>query len=263
MGDAQSKLKTVSAYSDAFRDMVNDCVSWKDNPGRRLKLTNEHEWSFVCVAMDILGDATAAIDHVLRFALDGPTKYDDTGEKYLRLYGVLGAAYSQQRAALKLHKLTNCPDVKGVKKRADALKITVLRHQIAAHSLDYFDTGSAYVPVRIALGGFSCTVTENRGDAWMVHDLKEAIAEHCDFMADLMDAIYEKCLKTFFKNNKSKQAEHLAKLEELRKIRAGWVVMHAGPVKIVIQPVSAKRTRTAGRTEVSPGNGEKNAADEV
>jgi hypothetical protein len=226
-----SKLATVEAYSEAFRDLVNDRVGWKGAPARKLRLSQESDWNFICVAMDILGDASLALHNFLRFGLDGPTRYDDTGEKYLRLYGLLSAAYVQQQAALKLHKLMNCTSQKNCKDEADKLQIRNLRHQLASHSLDYFDFGdkvtSAFVPVRIGLRGFNCTVTENRGDRSISYDLRDAVLEHCDFMLDLLDAIYEKSYKTLFKSEKLKQIEHQKKLTSLREMKEGGVVFRS------------------------------------
>jgi hypothetical protein len=45
--------------------------------------------------MDIVGDASLAMYNFAEFSLDGPTKYEDTGERYLRLYGLLSAVYIQ------------------------------------------------------------------------------------------------------------------------------------------------------------------------
>lgn len=250
MDKAKHALKTVEEYADAFRDMVNECVQWKAEPARRLKLEKDEDWSFVCVAMDILGDASLAIENILRFGLDGPTKYDEVGERYLRLYGLLGATYSQQRAALKLHKLTSCPGVKQFHDKVKGLRATNLRHQIAAHSLDNMDEQgrvvAAFVPVRIYLGGFNCTVTKNRGDEMDSYDLLAAIKEHSEFVTDVMDVVYEKCAKTFFKNDSTRRLQHLERLDELRVIRGGALVFNAGGTRVVVTAVSTKREGNEG-----------------
>lgn len=244
MDKVKHSLNTLNHYADAFRDMVNARVRLRGEPVVRLKLEKELDWSFLCVAMDILGDASLAIDNVLVFGLDGPTRYNNDGEKYLRLYGLLGATYSQQRAALKLHKLTNCPNVNGLGDKAKRLRATILRHQIAAHSLDNLDESgrvtAAFVPVRIELGGFNCTVTQNRGDAFERHDLLEDIREHCDFVVTVLDEVFAKCAGTFFKEDAASRAEHLRTLQELRGIRNGDIVMHAGDIKILMNAVKSK-----------------------
>ncbi|MET4568211.1 hypothetical protein [Rhodanobacter soli] len=251
MRSRDPRLSAVESYSDALRDLVNDRVSWKGEPARKLRLNTDEDWSFVCVAMDILGDASLALHNFLEFGIDGPTKYDDTGEKYLRLYGLLSAAYIQQQAALKLHNLMNGAKQKDFKRRADQLAIRILRHQLASHSLDCRDFStnsvSAFVPVRIDLGGFNCTVTENRGDGSASYNLREGVKGHCEFMLDLLDATYEKSYRTLFKNNRAKLDEHSGKLEELRHAKAGHLVFkspHPGGPNIVIVPMKVPREDT-------------------
>lgn len=243
MVNLEPKLATVESYADAFRDLVNDRVGWKDAPASKLRLSKNADWSFVCVAMDILGDASLALHDFLQFGLDGPTKYDNTGEKYLRLYGLLSAAYVQQQAALKLHNLMGCSEQKTFKARANKLEIRALRHQLASHSLDCRDlrgqTTSSFVPVRIDLGGFKCSVAENRGDRIVTYDLRKAVLDHCNYILDLLDAIYAKSYKTLFKSDKKKRAEYQKKLEELREEKAGAIVLRRlapGLPRIVLVP---------------------------
>ncbi|MBS7807499.1 hypothetical protein [Variovorax sp. PCZ-1] len=232
MTTSDSKLIAVDAYCDSFRELVNDRTGWKENPAQRLRLNSDNDWSFVCVAMDILGDASLALHNFFKFGLDGPTRYDETGEKYLRLYGLLSAAYIQQQAALKLHKLMNCTAQKDFKNQVDKLEIRGLRHQLASHSLDCLDLDdkiiSAYVPVRFDLRGFNCTVAENRGDRLVSYDLREAVTAHCIFLLDLLDAIYEKSYKTLFKSETARLTIYQGRLKELRVIKAGALILHRG-----------------------------------
>lgn len=180
--------------------------------------------------MDILGDATAALQNFARFALDGPTRYNDVGELYLRLYGLLGAAYTQQQAAFRLYKLMNCTSPQKLREKLNALTLRTLRHQLASHSLDYMNedgkpSGKAFVPIRMELRGHNCSVTENRGDATTTYDLQAGLNEHCDVIISILDRIYAKAYKTLFRANKDKLAMHSEKLEELRLIRAGALVI--------------------------------------
>ena len=110
--------------------------------------------------MDIIGDTSRAIDNFLQFDLDGPTRYKDQGEQYLRLYGVLNATYLQQQAVHKLYTLMHVPDPKLAEKEIEALDIKRIRHQIGAHSTNYKNrvTGrfESYLPIRMSLSGFNC-----------------------------------------------------------------------------------------------------------
>ena len=87
--------------------------------------------------MPIIPDTNQAIQNFLRFGLDGPTKYDELGEKYLRLYGDLNATYIQQEALLKLYKLANAPNLKGTTAQTHSLRIRELRNKFGAHTINF------------------------------------------------------------------------------------------------------------------------------
>jgi hypothetical protein len=225
-----SPLDVLDSYASAFRDLINARV-WQasEPPHKALRLSSEDDWSFICVAMDVVEDASLAIGNVLRFSLSGPTKYDETGEKYLRLYGLLSATYMQQEAITKLYRLMNCADPKKVEERVHALRIRVLRHQLASHSVDFRDPNGgknrAYVPIRIGLRDFTCDVTENRGDGSFTVALDDATNEHCVALADILDAVYEKSIGTIFRGQDSKVSEFTAALADLRNIRSGRLMI--------------------------------------
>nr|WP_315426120.1 hypothetical protein [uncultured Albidiferax sp.] len=226
----RKSLQIVERYAEEFRALVNARV-WRsdESPAEALRLNSEEDWSFICVAMDVVGDAASALDNFLQFGLDGPTKYDDTGEQYLRLYGMLSAVYLQQEAVRKLYVLMNCPSPKAVDQEFAALEVRTLRHQLASHSVDYKEPGShkltAYVPVRIGLRGYSCLVTAGRGDSTRTIDLEEAVRAHCAVTHSVLDRVYEKSVKTFFKGQNKKIAEFKSKLEDLRNERDGKLIL--------------------------------------
>ena len=95
-----STLTLLHKYTSLFRRMINTRIKTdKDQSIRNLlRLSTDSDWEFLTTAMDIVDDASTAIDHVERFGLGGPTKYNDVGEKYLRLYGLLSATYIQQQS---------------------------------------------------------------------------------------------------------------------------------------------------------------------
>jgi hypothetical protein len=229
-----SDLEVLTRYADAFRELVNARVWQKDGecPTKALRLNSPDDWSFICVAMDVIGDAALALKNFLAFSLDGPTRYEDAGERYLRLYGLLSAAYLQQVAVHKLYKLMNCPDPSDVKAEIDDLEIGTLRHQVASHSIDYRgpDGGKhqAFVPVRIGLSGFSCMVTKDRGGGpTRTIDLDEAVNAHCRLIASVLDRIYEKAVKTLFRGQITRIEEFDQKREDLRFLRDGNILVRA------------------------------------
>jgi hypothetical protein len=238
-----SPLSVLESYADAFRSLVNAKVWGRDEaPDKALKLNDRRDWEFICVAMDVVGDAALALGNFLRFSLDGPARYEDVGERYLRLYGLLSAAYVQQQAVLKLYSLMNCTKPKEVQAEFNQLDIRVLRHQLASHSLDFLAPGEnktqAFVPVRIGLSGFACMVTENRGGTTRTVQLDRAIMEHCKAVTSVLDRVYEKSVKTLFKGQSNKISEFQRKLQDLRFVRDGNIILRGGdqanPVEIRI-----------------------------
>lgn len=244
----KSSLNVLDSYARAFRDLINAKVGRSSKPIRELlRLNKEEDWDFLCVAMDVVGDATAAIRNFLQFGLDGPTRYQDVGESYLRLYGLLSAAYIQQQAVLKLFTLMNVPNPKAIKKELDRLQIRELRHKLASHSTDYKNPVRAietYIPVRIGLSGFHCKYSQNRGKTLQSLDLEAAVEEHCRLLVSVMDSMYAKAIQTLVKGQDKKLAELEERLQDLRIEKDGgivWHLPHGG--KLVIRTL-ANRNRT-------------------
>ena len=126
-----------------------------------LKLNKKEDWNYILASEDILEDSNEAISSFLRFGISGPTKYNDLGEKYLRLYGVLNATYLQQQAVLNLYKFFQCQGVKTKNHQFNEIEVVTLRHMLAAHSANYDDRESnelhVFVPVRMELNDFECS----------------------------------------------------------------------------------------------------------
>lgn len=226
----KSSLSVLDSYAAAFRDLINAKVRSRDKTIRELlRLNKREDWDFLCVAMDVVEDASAAIRHFLQFGLDGPTRYHDVGERYLRLYGLLSAAHNQQQAALKLVKLMNLPSPQATKAKLDGLDIRGLRHKLASHSTDYQNPATqnveTYAPVRIGLSGFTCVYSKDRGKVLYSLDLEAAIEAHCRVLISVLDAVYAKSIRTLYKGQGKKLAELTERLGDLRTERDGGLVL--------------------------------------
>jgi len=179
-----TRIELIDKYAHAFRDLINTKIRPSPHDIRQtLHLSKDEDWFFLCVSMNIVEDASTAILNFIKFGLNGPTKYDDVGEKYLRLYGLLSATYIQQQALLKLYQLMNVPpSLKKARELIDKLLIRSLRHKLGPHSTSYRSKAGnliqAYVPVRSELRGFNCTYARNGRGNHVSVDLKEALNEH-------------------------------------------------------------------------------------
>jgi hypothetical protein len=237
-----SELNLLHKYASIFRKMVNAKVRGKGSIKELLKLNRDTDWDFLTAAMDIVDDASVAIANVKRFGLSGPTKYDDLGEKYLRLYGLLSATYIQQQAILTIYEIMRVPNVKKMKASFDALHLRTFRHKISAHGTDYLNrtTGSkeAYVPLQIELGDKNVTAVKHASSISMHERLNipEAIDSHITMMIDVMDTISEKAIKTLFKGQEKRRKEFEDELSELRVEKAGGMVIKGpqGAPRIIV-----------------------------
>jgi hypothetical protein len=255
-------LASLQRYAAAFRNLVNAKV-WpaKQAPAKAMRLNADSDWEFICVAMDIVDDACMALNDFLRFSLDGPTRYDNTGERYLRLYGVLSATYIQQEATRKLYALMNCPSPKDIDERFAQLEVRSLRHQVASHGTDYRVPGTtktlSYVPVRIGLRGYTCEVTEGRGNDTRTVDLRAAVQAHCEVLSDVLHLVYEKGLKTLFRGQPAKIQEHQSVLDELRQQREGTLIIRVIPNRPEATPIQIKLVPASGSSPTTPRLGRK------
>ena len=228
----ERKLDLVKSYGRTFRNLINVKVQTTKRSIRDvLKLSKDEDWAFLCTAMDIIGDTCLAIDNFLRFGLDGPTRYDEDGERYLRLYGILSATYIQQEAVLKLYQLVNVPPT--LKKGRDMiqqLEIHHLRHKLCSHSLNYNDKNSnsiqTYVPIRVHLRGFNCEYMNNEEIKAHSVNLQKAIDAHLETMLEMLNSILDKAIKTFYKGQETcaEYLEFLQCLEDLRITQKGGIV---------------------------------------
>jgi hypothetical protein len=233
----------LEKYASEFRALVNARVQGSDKSVRELlRLSREGDWNFLCAAMDIIGDASSAIGHIARFGLSGPTKYDDLGEKYLRLYGLLSATYVQQEAVLEVYRIMSVGDYKKAKSGVEALQIRKLRHKLSSHGTAYKSeagTLEAYAPLRFEIRDNSVTAvnfTKVLTSTIMEPvNITEAIGAHSELLIELLDSTIEKSIETLFKGQDDKKPKHRENLKHLRIEREGGLVMKTvgGPTIII------------------------------
>jgi hypothetical protein len=107
----KTRRELLDSYIRAFWKLISSKIADKGEDVQKiLHINSSDEFDFLIASRNIIEDASLAILHFQRFGLGGATKYDDLGERYLRLYGLLSATYMQQEAILKILKIMNVPD---------------------------------------------------------------------------------------------------------------------------------------------------------
>ncbi len=225
-------IDVLESYSNEFRKLINSRVSEQGETKDLFGLTTPEDWGYICTSMDIVGQTNEAIRNFLQFGLEGPTKYENKGEQYLRLYGVLNATYLQQEAIKQIRKRFGLEADEIV----NTIPIRDIRNKIGAHSPSQgyrSEKKIAYVAVRALLSNFSFSYgfkktrdieTFTREEV----DLKERVEEHCRTIINVLDRIYEALIKRFWQKNDSQYDEHMTELEDLRIKRDGGEVLRSG-----------------------------------
>jgi len=113
----------IRKYENFIREIINSSVrriDWEklesqqkmfvDKMKELFKLQNCHSWSFLTSSLDTLGDSHFAIVSFLNNNISNGKSFN-TGEHYLRLYGVLSSVYIHFRAISVLADLTKVKTV--------------------------------------------------------------------------------------------------------------------------------------------------------
>jgi hypothetical protein len=191
----KSLTEILRQYEIAYRDLVTS-KNWNSNQNvkKTLRLNKSQDWSFICTALDVIGDTTLAIKNFSDYGLECATHRGDDGEKYLRLYGILNSAYLQQEAIYSLCKYNNSPDPQKVMEEIKKLKIFEIRNKIGAHSSSYIANkgGSSsleiyepYIPIRHSLTAYTFEYLNNEILDLETVNLVECLEKHLILIIDL------------------------------------------------------------------------------
>ena len=236
----KSPTQLTERYIRAVRELINSKAQKYIEPTKKYKtfsyyiknklgLIHSGEWGFFCACMDLIEDTNLAIENFLRFEIEGPTKYDDVGEKYLRLYGFLNAVYMQQNSVLTLCKIFKISDFNSKKQKIVALRIREIRNKLASHSNSYgkgkkIQKDTIFL-ARISLSHTSVSYGYGNSNNFEDLDLLPLLQEHSNLILELMDDILEKGITFIYKSNKKFKDKYLEKLDDLRQEREGNLII--------------------------------------
>ncbi|GAA4813518.1 hypothetical protein [Litoribaculum gwangyangense] len=176
-------------------------------------------WNILMNAFYVFEDTELAKSDFEKFGLQGPSRYKNTGEKYLRLYGALNSFYQQNLALINLVKLFHLSPEKEIINQLKDLDCIKLRNKIAAHSTNYstdlnnkgFDV---YEISRPELERGKIRLLKNH-DIFETYLLDELIEDFNKKVQEILSEILKKFIKKKFKNQ-GKHFEEFIKLEKLR-----------------------------------------------
>lgn len=220
-----NKLHFLDEYINILRDIVSS-KSMKDEKkneefnskmARLLCLNREKDLNIIYASFDVVGDTNLAIKHFEEFGLSGATKYDEVGEKYLRLYGILNAIYLHKEALLSLYNKFNIENSTKVQKEINDLKILHIRHKIGAHSVNYKNGSDieCYTPSRITMTDkelefYNMDISKHEFETI---NLESLINEYLEAIFKIVEKLVNDFVSKIFKTNANIKQEYLGKID--------------------------------------------------
>lgn len=133
----------ITHYVSLLRKILDSSQSyWTDWDNEVKIICNASEGDkkigFILDALYLLEDTQLAKENYLRFDLTGPTKYNDFGEMYLRMYGIYNACYLQKQAILTLlENIISKTTSSEINNKIQNLEIFQFRDIFASHTTNY------------------------------------------------------------------------------------------------------------------------------
>lgn len=224
------KYSIVEKQIGIFRQILNDIAEKENNgSGDFLKYAKSYfcfestfGWNILMNAFYVFEDTELAKEDFDRFGLQGPSRHENIGEKYLRLYGVLNSLYQQYLAVINLMEIFKLPAKKEYSKGLQESDCIVLRNKIAAHSTNYMsnqkvtDKFDVYEISRSDLALGKIILLKNQ-DIFEAYDLEVAI----DSFDRQVQKVLSKLLKKFIKKKFNNQGKHYKEYEKTELLRNG------------------------------------------
>ena len=223
----------IRLYETFIRDTINSIVQRIDSEKlekedklfltkikERLCLDSDNGWRFLTSSLDTIGDSQFAITTFLNHKIENGNQFN-TGENYLRLYGVLSAVYIQQQAILKLSDLFKTGHQEKLKNDFDNLEITFLRHCISAHPINYSNNKSkvSFKIDRSSLNDNGLLNTIDESNNFKTYHVFELLKEYISQAENCLEVISQKLISNCYKTAKRNFEELNIKLEKIKNSR--------------------------------------------
>lgn len=219
----------IRQYENFIRNILNSIVNRidleqldKENKlfltkiKERLCIDNDNGWKFLVSSLDIINDSQFAIMTFQNHKIENDQKFN-TGENYLRLYGVLSAVYIQQQALLKLSDLFKTGKIKELKSKFDKLDISFLRHCISAHSIN-FNLNGTTVSFRIdrnSLNHSGLLSIRDEFNEIKTFNIYDCLSDYVSQAEDCLKIISKKVISNCYHTAKDKLNDLNEKLERI------------------------------------------------
>ncbi len=202
---------------------TNEDVDFISLTNKYFYFDTEKGWNILMNAFYVFEDTEMAKEDFDQFGLQGPSRHENLGEKYLRLYGILNSLYMQYLAVINLMELFK---LEPRKTYLESLKINPaiqLRNKIASHPSNHMadldnSKSDVYEISRPNLAKEEIVLMKNQ-EEFENYDLKKALHGFNNQIEEIIGKIIGKFIKKKFQN----QGKHFHEYQKLEKIRSGAI----------------------------------------
>ncbi|WP_147677991.1 hypothetical protein [Algibacter pacificus] len=219
----------IRKYENFIREIVNSSVNridWDklesqqkmfvDKMKELFKFQDSYSWSFLTSSLDTLGDSHFAIVSFLNSNIENGKNFN-TGERYLRLYGVLSSVYIHFRAISTLADLIKAKTSK-LEQEFKSLDISFLRNAISAHPVNFDLNGDKmnFKIARYSLNDSGSLDVINKQNQFKTYDLHKSLDAYIDFSERTLEMIIKKMIQNRYDSSAHKREELISKLEKIK-----------------------------------------------
>lgn len=183
-------------------------------------------WNVLTSSLDLLDDTEQAKVNYFRFQLVGPTRYDDTGEMYLRLYGILNAIYLQMSAITELSELFKLSDKNKTLKPLQQSLIVQLRHIAASHTVNFMEPVSkrkrSHMISQYSLRDEKIVVMDD-DNKFQEFNIPQLIKDFDKTAEAILDKVVLKATQAICKTEMKSNSDFSARLDRIRRTSQGDV----------------------------------------
>jgi hypothetical protein len=228
---------SIEKYNDLQKKILhNFAISWN---GEKCKTTfrddvkdfygfeKQFGWNIILNSYYVIDDTEVCKKSFKRFGLQGPARYQDIGERYLRLYGFLNSAYQQKLAIENLMEVFKLPKKIEFSKKLTENELLILRNKIGAHPSNYklvkddseykFDV---FEISRTDLGIDKIKLLRNQSEI-EEYDLNEAIEDFDKLIEEILCELTGKIIKKLFNN----QGKIFSEYQKINEIKNGAIIL--------------------------------------
>ena len=228
---------TIEKYNCIQKDILSNFASRWD--GEKCKTTfrddvkkfygfeREFGWNIILNSYYIIDDTELAKKSFKQFYLQGPSRHQDIGERYLRLYGFLNSVYQQKLAIDNLMEVFKLPKQKEFSKKLSENTLLILRNKIGAHPSNYKDVKedsehkfNVYEISRSDLQMDRLKLQKNQKD-FEDYDLTKTFADFDKLIEEILCELTGKIIKKLFNN----QGEIFTEFQKVNEIKNGAIIL--------------------------------------